>query len=85
MFQGKVDQDNLKQSSSVVNSQVADSLGQLLEDLNMENEYESVKEQTPNEETDDPTVLAEYEEMDSLGLPINFGSSQKKRRAQKRR
>lgn len=78
VFQGKVDEDNLKQSSSVVNSQVADSLGQLLDDLNMVEENEYVKEYTTDdEETEDPTLQTEIE-MTKLGLPVSFGKQKTK-------
>lgn len=72
VFQGKVDEDNLKQSSSVVNAQVADSLGQLLEDLNMANDEQKHTHPTSDEETEDYTLQTEME-MSSMGLPIAFG------------
>lgn len=81
MFQGKVDEDNLKQSSAVVNAQVADSLGQLLEDLNMTDDKKDHKH-TTDEETEDCTLQTEMEE---LGLPVAFGKQKKREGAKKKR
>lgn len=73
VFQGKVDEDHLKHSSSVVNSQIADSLGQLLEDLNMADDGNPIRKASDDEETEDYTVQTEIEEMSAMGLPITFG------------
>lgn len=77
VFQGKVDEDNLRQSFSIVNAQVADSLGQLLEDLNMTEQVAEKDNQSQNisdgEETEDNTLQTEMDEMCAMGLPMAFG------------
>lgn len=75
VFQGKVDEDNLKHSSSIVNSQIVDSLEQLLDDLNMADNGEKVNRErhTSEEETEDYTLQTEMDEMSAMGLPVAFG------------
>lgn len=69
-----MNEDNLKHSSSIVNAQIADSLGQLLENLNMADGIEgSQNNQTSDEETEDYTLQTEMEEMSAMGLPMAFG------------
>lgn len=74
VFQGKVDEDKLKHSKSVVN---ADSLGQLLEDLNMADGSIVIDNQvghpSDDEETEDYTLQTEVDEMSAMGLPVSFG------------
>lgn len=73
VFQGKVDEEKLKQKNSKVNSHVIDSLGQLLTDLNMAEQLEEAVEDSTGEETEENTVQSEMVEMAALGLPISFG------------
>lgn len=82
VFQGKVDEQNLRQTSSVFNTQIADSLGQLLEDLNMTEECaDNQSQHSTDEETEDNTLQTE---MEDLGLPVSFGKQKRNSETKKK-